>query len=712
MITRRTNVVTWAALLLVGLSVVACVRSVDVSKIKCVDKATCPTNYSCNMDHGTWGRCVQGAVSVDSGTGGGGAIDAQPGEVSATGGSHDSGAGVDAASDASMATGGTGGNVAFDGPMATGGTGGEVYDALSSGGLSSTGGVSSTGGSTSSGTQPKGSSCTADSQCAAGLYCVDGVCCTSKCDGQCQACNEADSVGTCKTVQGGPRGSRAVCSGSGKCQGQCDGTNATACLMPGTSTTCKDAICTNGSATAVSTCNGSGTCVTPAPKTCTSSLCASDGSGVCAGSCTATSCPTGSYCDFTGSCVQKKPNGTGNACSTGAECSSGHCSVEGLCCSSDCTGQCQTCNSAAGTCTRVNSGQPVGGRAACTQAGTTCGGTCDGSSDTACHYPGTEQTCGMATCSTDSASTVTPVCNGSGTCGSATTSCGANAYCSGGSCTPKGTGSCTNNIQCSSGNCSSGLCCASGLVNSNGVCCASGLTGCAGQCVNTNTSNTYCGSCTRTCTGGNTCSGGVCACPNTSGACGPTCSACGTGQECTGGNCACPGGAAFRCNACLNWDFEAGSTSGWTLSTRNDGTGSLKLVTSAGRGNYSLMIQNASFPSVTSDLLVQISLCSGASVPIPASGFTFSVDVLFQSNGYGFGDDGTGSGNPGAVLEGDAGAAFSHLIASNIGPFTSGTWYSPWSWTFTGTSVSTIDLRFSPQAPWSGNIILDNISIK
>jgi hypothetical protein len=86
--------------------------------------------------------------------------------------------------------------------------------------------------------------------------------------------------------------------------------------------------------------------------------------------------------------------------------------------------------------------------------------------------------------------------------------------------------------------------------------------------------------------------------------------------------------------------------------------------------------------------------------------------LLFNwTNAYGFGDDGTGSGSPGAVLEGDAGAAFSHLIASNVGPFTNGIWY-PWSWTFTGTSVTTIDLRFSPQASWSGNIILDNISIK
>ena len=531
------------------LSVVACVRSVDISKVKCEGKSTCPTNYFCNMDYVTWGRCVQGVAAVDSGNGGGGgSIDAQHGEVSSTGGLHDSGVSGDVESDAPMATGGSGGDV-YDalgsgGVLSTGGilsTGGSTSSGTQpngSGGVLSTGGILSTGGSTSSGTQPKGSSCTSDAQCASGLYCVDGVCCASKCDGQCQACNEADSVGTCKIVQGAPRGARTTCPGSGKCQGQCDGTNASGCLMPGTSTTCKEASCANGSATAASTCNGSGACGTPVPKACATNLCATDGSGVCAGSCTATSCPTGSYCDPTGNCATKKPSGTGNTCSTSAECSNGHCSVEGLCCNSDCTGQCQSCNNPTGTCSRVNSGQPVGGRAACTQAGTACGGTCDGTSDTACHYPGVEKTCGTATCSTDSASTITPACNGSGACASATSSCGASAYCSGGSCTPKGSGSCTSNIQCTSGNCLSNLCCASGLVNSNGVCCASGLTGCAGQCVNTNTNSTYCGSCTK---------------------------ACAAGLSCNSGTCACTKGAP-ACGGCLAWDFEWGSNpSPWSL---------------------------------------------------------------------------------------------------------------------------------------------------
>jgi hypothetical protein len=441
---------------------------------------------------------------------------------------------------------GEGGTGGFLDGSALGGAGGSVEDApISTGGTTSSGGVPAAGGSTStqdaSSTLPKGASCAVDSQCADG-HCVDGVCCNDKCTGPCQACNESGSVGTCKTVQGDPRGTRAACAGSGKCKGQCDGTNAAACLMPGTSTVCKDPSCAIGVATAASTCNGSGTCITPAAKQCASNLCATDGSGTCAGSCTPTSCPTGFYCDSTGNCAQKKASGSGNICSTGAECSSGHCSFEGICCNSDCTGQCQTCNNSSGTCSRVTSGQPVGGRAACTKAGTTCGGACDGSSDTACHYPGTDLTCGSASCSSDNASTVTPACNGSGSCSSsATNSCGSSAYCSSGSCTPKGSGSCTNNVQCTSGNCSNGLCCASGLTNSNGVCCASGLTGCNGQCVNTNTSSTYCGSCTNSCSGSKTCSNGQCACPL--------------------------GGAQASCGTCLSWDFESGTslsdTNGW-----------------------------------------------------------------------------------------------------------------------------------------------------
>ena len=82
--------------------------------------------------------------------------------------------------------------------------------------------------------------------------------------------------------------------------------------------------------------------------------------------------------------------------------------------------------------------------------------------------------------------------------------------------------------------------------------------------------------------------------------------------------------------------------------------GTLQLGASAGKGSFSLAIQNAQFNVGASDLYVEVPLCAGASIALPPNGLTFSVDVLFQSNGnIAFGDDGTGNGTPNVVLESD-----------------------------------------------------------
>ncbi|MEO6602110.1 MAG: hypothetical protein ABIQ16_19675 [Polyangiaceae bacterium] len=269
-------------------------------------------------------------------------------------------------------------------------------------------------------------------------------------------------------------------------------------------------------------------------------------------------------------------------------------------------------------------------------------------------------------------------CSGSACCSGPTAVCGNTCcdtslnYCSGTICVAKA----------STGQaCSSSVPCASASSCSNGYCCGSGLTGCSlSTCVNTQTSNDNCGACNKACTGGQTCSSGTCACAL----------------------------GAFACSKCLGWNFESSSTSGWSLSTRNNGTGTLTLATSTGKGNFSMMIQNANFPDFASDLLVKIAPCSGVALTVPSNGFTFSVDVLFQSNSHGFGDDTTGEGSPAVVLEGDG---FSHIIGSSASPFSNGLWYT-FTWTLPGTSVTNIDLRFAPQAAWYGNIILDNISLK
>jgi hypothetical protein len=707
---RRAQVVFAAALLIVfG---IGCFKDpkIDVGGIKqCKSNDNCPTGYVCTASgtccrSATGQSCAAGdasspltAVAGDNQGRGDGAIDA-------------SGSTSDAIStDRGTVAPETGNDIvdaAFD-PLAKVDASDSVVDLSFDRPIPTDLGDEDTGQDSPATTKARGTACSQGSECMDG-FCVDGFCCESACSGICQVCNEPGSEGTCNTISGPSRGGRTACAGVGECKGQCDGKNAAACLMPGSSTECQAANCVNGLATPASTCNGSGTCVTPEVKQCASNLCATDGSGVCAGSCTSTSCGAAYYCDSSGSCAPKKPSGNSSTCATGVECSSGHCSVEGTCCSSDCTGQCQTCNNSTGACSRVTAGQPVGGRPACAATVPTCGGSCDGSSDTACRYPGIEQPCGTATCSADLSSTVVPSCNGSGACTSSTTPCGSNAYCSGGTCAPKGGGSCTNNIQCTSGNCSLGQCCASGLVSSNGVCCGTGLTGCDGQCVNTNTSNDHCGACTNACSGGKTCSGGACTCPNTSSACGPSCTACGSGQQCTGGSCACSGGAAFVCNACLSWDFESASMSNWAM-TSNNATGTLQLAAAAGKGSYSLSIANAQFNAGASSLGVEITLCNGAGVAIPANGFAFSVDVLFQATGgLGFGDDGTGSGNPAVLLEANG---YSHMIAPDLAPFGNSTWYT-WPWTLAGTSTTTITIRFAPQAPWYGTIYLDNISFK
>jgi hypothetical protein len=105
----------------------------------------------------------------------------------------------------------------------------------------------------------RGTACSRDGQCADG-FCVDGVCCPSACAGQCQACGESGSEGTCVTVEGAPRGGRNACAGTLSCQGRCDGANAEACAFPGQDTSCQAGTCSEGVATAASQCDGAGSC--------------------------------------------------------------------------------------------------------------------------------------------------------------------------------------------------------------------------------------------------------------------------------------------------------------------------------------------------------------------------------------------------------------------------------------------------------------------
>jgi hypothetical protein len=88
--------------------------------------------------------------------------------------------------------------------------------------------------------------------------------------------------------------------------------------------------------------------------------------------------------------------------------------------------------------------------------------------------------------------------------------------------------------------------------------CAVTLTACAGACVDVKTDNANCGGCGIACTGGRTCTLGVCGCPlgteecgdpavcvnttNNPNNCGACDKACDKGQICGAGDCKCPGG--------------------------------------------------------------------------------------------------------------------------------------------------------------------------
>jgi hypothetical protein len=63
-----------------------------------------------------------------------------------------------------------------------------------------------------------GNDCTEDRECQDG-QCVDGFCCNSSCSGQCDACGEDGTAGTCTPILGEPRGDRPSCAAGFRCQG-------------------------------------------------------------------------------------------------------------------------------------------------------------------------------------------------------------------------------------------------------------------------------------------------------------------------------------------------------------------------------------------------------------------------------------------------------------------------------------------------------------
>ncbi|MEO0323091.1 MAG: Dickkopf N-terminal cysteine-rich domain-containing protein [Myxococcota bacterium] len=137
----------------------------------------------------------------------------------------------------------------------------------------------------------------------------------------------------------------------------------------------------------------------------------------------------------------------GETCATDADCGGASVCVDGLCCAAACAGQCEACDVPGfeGACVAVD-GAPRGSRAACTGSGE-CAGVCDGTTRSACAFPGAETICGAGSCS---AGTETPVvsCDGAGACPGQVPRACTPYFCSGDACGDR----CSTDAECVTGN--------------------------------------------------------------------------------------------------------------------------------------------------------------------------------------------------------------------------------------------------------------------
>lgn len=282
----------------------------------------------------------------------------------------------------------------------------------------------------SCGKKPLGSMCSTSSECQNGTdgaaHCVDGVCCDVACGGTCQYCALSTAKGTCSLVPQNadprgvcPAGSNTICTPGG-----CSGT-AQACKHAAQNTPCSGT-CASNKATDT-TCDAAGGCTQTASMTsCGAYACVVGGGGTTA-SCN-NSCANDGDCNQpTYGCnttTSKCALVLGQTCVAGSDCASGSCAPEGICCTRDCTGQCEAC-SAAGTCGFV-AGTPRSPRLPCTSDANhpMCNGSCSGSS-ASCSYP--TVTCASSTCvfnnSTLEATQTNYACS-NGTCSPGNVDCG------------------------------------------------------------------------------------------------------------------------------------------------------------------------------------------------------------------------------------------------------------------------------------------------
>jgi len=345
-----------------------------------------------------------------------------------------------------------------------------------------------------------GQLCGCHEECGSGL-CVDGVCCTSACDGTCEACNVAGSMGSCSPI---PDGNKPVLAGQCKAEsiagcgldGMCDGSGS--CRKYPDGTVCEAGKCDGALVSGTRVCSA-GECKAGAVEVCTPFSCDPE-SNTCYDSCAGSSqCSSGNVCQGD-SCGLRK---SGATCEANSDCESDFC-ADGVCCTTACSGPCVSCDQVGneGTCKPVAAKLADPNKICRNEGQNSCGtsGVCDGKG--ACERYSAGTVCGAGRCEGGSqipAST----CDGTGSCKAsppipcAPFVCGGNACkdrctadadctggntCQNGSCGKKGPGqNCAGNLQCASNFCVEGICCDSAC---HGTCRSCSLSGSRGQCRN------------------------------------------------------------------------------------------------------------------------------------------------------------------------------------------------------------------------------------
>jgi len=189
-----------------------------------------------------------------------------------------------------------------------------------------------------------GATCEDAAACLSG-FCADGRCCDRACDGECEACDQEPSPGSCLAVR--ERADADTCDGGRACDG------LGACKLELAGECESDAECISGYCTDGLCCD---TSCTAACRAC--NLPGSEGS--CAevkGAEDPPVCASFAGCDAWGECRWV----FGMPCASAEECLSGHC-ADGVCCDEACDQPCRSCISpnTVGYCATVRNAEQPG----------------------------------------------------------------------------------------------------------------------------------------------------------------------------------------------------------------------------------------------------------------------------------------------------------------------------------------------------------------